>query len=69
MARSLNYQCNFENGFFTCDLPKDTVLLVLKVKMKTGNHMLVEDMEKQTEKFHLWKRPSKDRKPVPQKLP
>ena len=46
MARSLNSQCNFENGFFTCDLPKDTVLLVLKVKTKTRNHTLVEDTEK-----------------------
>ena len=69
MARSLNSQCNFKNGFFTCDLPEDAVLLVLKVKMKTGNHTLVEDMEKQTEKFHPWKKPSKDRKQVPQKLP
>ena len=47
----LNSRCDFENGFFTCNLPEDTVLLVLKVKMKTGNHTLVEDMEKQTEKF------------------
>ena len=69
MARSLNSQCDFENGFFTCDLPEDTVLLVLKVKMKTGNHMLVEDTEKQTEKFNPWKKPSKEAKPVPQKLP
>ena len=69
MVRSLNSQCNFENGFFTCNLPKDAVLLVLKVKMKTGNHMLVEDMEKQTEKFCPWKKSSKDGKPVPQKLP
>ena len=59
---SLNSQCNFENGFFTCDLPEDTVLLILKVKTKTGNHMLVEDMEK-------WKKQAKDGKQVPQKLP
>ena len=51
MARLLNSHCNFENGFFTCDLPEDVVLLVLKVKTKTRNHMLVEDMERQTEKF------------------
>ena len=69
MARSLNSQCDFENGFFTCDLSEDAVLLVLKVKMKTGYYTLVEDMEKQTEKFCLWKKPSKDGKPVPQKLP
>ena len=53
MVRSLNSQCDFENGFFICDLPEDTVLLILKVKTKTGNHTLVEDMEKETEKFCL----------------
>ena len=37
--------------------------------MKTGNHMVVEDMEKWTEKFCPWKKPTKDRKQVPQKLP
>ena len=49
MARLLNSQCNFENGFFSCDLPEDAVLLILKVKTKTGNHTLVEDTEKQTQ--------------------
>ena len=34
-----------------------------------GNHTLVEDTEKWTEKFCLWKKPSKDGKQVPQKLP
>ena len=51
MARSLNLRCDFDNGFFTCDLPEDAVLLVVKVKTKTGNYTLVEDMEKQTVKF------------------
>ena len=45
------------------------MLLILKVKTKTGNHTLVEDTEKQTEKFHLWKKPSKDGTQFPQKLP
>ena len=34
-----------------------------------GNHTLVEDTEKQMEKFHPWKKPSKDGKQFPQKLP
>ena len=68
MARSLNSRCNFENGFFSCDLPEDAVLLILKVKTKKGNHMLVEDTEKWTEKFCPWKKPSKDGKQFPQKL-
>ena len=69
MARSLNSRCNFENGFFTCDLPEYAVLLVVKVKTKTGNHTLVEDTEKWTEKFRPWKKPTKDGKTSPRKLP
>ena len=51
MARLLNSRCDFENGFFSCDLPEDAILLILKVKTKSGNHTLVEDTEKRTEKF------------------
>ena len=69
MARLLNSRCDFENGFFTCDLPEDAILLILKVKTQTGNHTLVEDMEKWTEKFCPWKKQVKDRKQFPQKLP
>ena len=69
MARSLNSRCDFKNGFFTCDLPGDAVLLIVKVKTKTSNHTLVEDTEKQTENIRPWKKPTKDGKPVPQKLP
>ena len=69
MARSLNSRCDFKNGFFTCDLPEDAVLLIVKVKTKTGNHTLVEDPEKWTEKFRLWKKPTKDGKSIPRKLP
>ena len=65
MARSLNSRCDFENSFFTCDLPEDAVLLILKDKTQTGNHTLVEGTEKQTEKFQPWKKPNKDRKQVP----
>ena len=65
MARSLNSKCDFENGFFTCDLLEDAVLLILQVKMKTRNHMLVEDTEKPTEKFCPGKSLTKDGKQVP----
>ena len=65
MARSLNSRCDFENGFFTCDLLQDAVLLILKVKTQIGNHTFVEDMEKQTEKFQPWKKLAKDGKQVP----
>ena len=69
MARLLNSQCDFENGFFSCDLPEDAVLLILKVKTKMGNHTLVEDTEKQTENFCPWKKQTKDGKQVPRKIP
>ena len=69
MAWSLKSRCGFENGFFTCDFPEDAVLQILKVKTQTGNHTLEEDMEKQTDKFQPWKKPVKDGKEVPQKLP
>ena len=68
MATSLNSRCEFDNGFFTCNLPDDAILLVVKVKTKTGNHTLVEDMEKWTEKFRPWKKPTKDVKSSPRKL-
>ena len=60
MVRSLNSKCNFDNGFFACDIPEDSILLVLRVKTKTGNHMLVEEPKKQTEKYRPWKKPIKD---------
>ena len=69
MARSLNLKCNFDNGFLTWNLPEDVVLLVVKVKTKTGNHTLIEDMEKWTEKFRPSKKPTKDGKTSPKKLP
>ena len=69
MARLLNSRCDFKNRFFTCGLPEDVILLILKVKTQTGNHTLVEDMEKRTEKFPPWKKQVKDGKQVPRKLP
>ena len=36
MVRLQNSRCDFENGFFTCDLPEDAILLILKVKTQTG---------------------------------
>ena len=69
MARSLNLRCDFDNGFFTCNLPGDTILLEVKVKTKTGNHTLVRDTEKWTEKFRPRKKPTKDGKTSPKKLP
>ena len=69
MARSLNSRCNFDNGFFTCNLPEDAVLLVVKVKTKTGNHTLVEDAEKRTKNLDHGRILLKIGKTSPKKLP
>ena len=69
MARSLNSKCDFDNGFFTCNLPEDAVHLVVQVKTKTGNHTVVVDREKWTEKFRPWKKPTNDGKTSPRKIP
>ena len=66
MARSLNSRCDFENGFFSCDLTEGAVLLVVKVKTKTGNHTLVEDTEKQTENLDHGRNPLKMGNLVPE---
>ena len=50
-------------------IPEDAILLILKVKTKSGNHTLVEDTEKWTEKFRPWKKLSKEGKQFPRKLP
>ena len=68
MPRSLNSRCDFDNGFFTCNLPEDTILLVVKVKTKTGNHTLVEDMEKQNEKLGHGRNPLKMGRLVPENV-
>ena len=56
-------------GFSHVTYQEDAVLLNLKVKTKIGNHTLEEDTEKWTEKFCPWKKPSKEGKQFPQKLP
>ena len=65
MARSLNSICSFKNWFFTCDLPEDTVLLVVNVKTKTGNHTLVEDPKSGLKNLGHGRNPLKMGKLVP----
>ena len=69
MARSLNSRCDFENGFFSCDLPEDAMLLIVKVKTKTGNHTLVEDTEKRTEKISPMEEAIQRRETISPKIP
>ena len=51
MARTLNSKYDFEKGFFTWDILKDAIQLVLKIKTKLDQHTLTEDHERQMEKY------------------
>ena len=69
MARSLNLKCNFDNGFFMCNLPEDAVLLVLKVKTKMGNHTLVETQKSRLKNLGHGRNPLKMGKLVLKNFP
>ena len=51
MTRQLKVSCNFQDGLLVCELPKDTVEIVLKVKTRWGKHTLIEDQHSRTEKL------------------
>ena len=59
MARTFNSKYDFDEGFFTCDIPKDAIQLVLKIKTKLGQHTLTEDCERWTEKYRPWEKHTK----------
>ena len=54
MARHLNTNCDFTSGFFVCDIPRDAIQVVLKIKMKWRECTLTEDWERRTEKYRPW---------------
>ena len=53
---NLNTNCDFDAGFFTSDIPRDTIQVVLKIKTSWGKHMVTEECEKRTKKYRLWER-------------
>ena len=54
MARHLSSYCNFTSGFLVCDIPRDVIQVVLKIKMKWGKHTLTKDQERRMEKYRPW---------------
>ena len=56
MTKQLNASCSFQNGLLVCELTRDIVEVVLKVKMKWGKHTLIEDIYNRMEKFCPWER-------------
>ena len=56
MERHLNINCDFHSGFLMSDIPRDTILVVLKIKTKWGKHTLTEDHERRTKKYRPWEK-------------
>ena len=44
MTHQLNALCNFYLGYLICDIPDNTVEVVVTMKMTFGKYMLVEDL-------------------------
>ena len=59
MPRTLNSKCDFNEGFFTSDIPKDAIQLVLEIKTKLGKHTLTEEHENWAEKYRPWEKHKK----------
>ena len=67
MARSLNTECDFKHGFFSCDLPVDTVQISVWVDIKCGKHILrtlKEDRHQRTEKCKTWVKHNDDQRHI-----
>ena len=54
MAHQLNASCNFNLGYLICDIPDNTMQMVVKIKMTFGKHTLVEDQEQRMVKYRPW---------------
>ena len=54
MAHQLNASCNFNSGYLICDIPNNTVKVVVKIKTMFGNHILVKDQEWRMVKYRTW---------------
>ena len=53
---ALNASCNFNTGYLICDIPDNTVQIVVKIKTTFGKHMLVEDRDRRMVKYRPWGR-------------
>ena len=54
MAQSLNSRCDFLDGYFSCNLPVDTVHLVVCIETKCGKYTLKGNKVKRTERYRPW---------------
>ena len=54
MAKEMNVSCDFEEHQLNCMLPANTMDVLLKVRMKSGEHTFREDVYTRTLKYRRW---------------
>ena len=50
----MNVTCDFTEKQLVCELPEQTMDVLLKIRTKTGEHMFREDVYTHTLKYHRW---------------
>ena len=54
MAKEMNVTCDFVEHQLNCVFPTNTMNVLLKVRMKTGEHTFREDVYMRTLKYRGW---------------
>ena len=54
MAKEMNMHCDFLTNSLTCILPEHMMDVVLKVRMRSGEHTFREDVYARTLKYRRW---------------
>ena len=54
MAKEMNITCDFIEKWLVCELPEQTMDVLLKIRTKTGEHTFREDVYTHTLKYHMW---------------
>ena len=54
MAKEMNVTCDFLELNLNCILPENTMDVLLKVRMRSGEHMFREDVYTRTLKYRRW---------------
>ena len=54
MTKEKNVYCDFLTNSLTCILPEHTMDVMLKVRMRSEEHMFREDMYTRTLKYRRW---------------
>ena len=67
-ARQRSTVCNFVLRYIWCELPEDTVDVMVKVRTMWGTHMLKEDRDNCTLKFRPWSMRTKPFETLKQRL-